>query len=473
MPGESICFGQARKECHEIEDLGTDRISLSSEMQLDISMPAIPIHHVQGTSPTSSSLRKCTSTSAQKAEGGLVPLSALEDTPRFMDQKTTATIVSPTNTLPITEINEIKGKIPFIIENVEQKAPHINSQKRYHNIRKPRKKGKKSTELLDELANFYEAEDAELANKEDKAKIQEMQEQEEEKKALLEARRMAEIKAIDDEARNNAHTRDLPRNSILHDQKKVYSDGSFYIGDLIYPSMKREGKGTLTYKDNSGYYEGEWQQDVCHGHGTMKYKDGSVYEGSFFNGLPHGHGLLKYADGKTMYLGDFREGKKDGVGLHHYANGDRYSGGFVLGKRHGKGEAQYASGALYRGLWHKDKRHDKCGYYNFSNGDQYTGEFYHGTMHGNGEMAFKNGNKYSGSFCNNQAHGRGSMQWTDGNIFEGKYRNGIPTRGKLTMGSKYERRQYWGNFVIDKYYQEKIEVFIYDTSLHSVGLEGK
>ena len=186
-----------------------------------------------------------------------------------------------------------------------------------------------------------------------------------------------------------------------------------------------------------------------------------------------GHGLLKYADGKTSYIGGFKEGKKNGAGLHHYVNGDRYSGGFVDGKRHGKGEAQYASGATYRGEWFADKRHGKKEHYYFSNGDYYYGEFYHGSMHGNGVLKFKNGNKFSGNFRKNKAHGRGSMEWIDGNIFEGNYKNGIPSRGVLTLGYKYGKRQFWGNFVIDKLaLEEKVEVFVYDISLHNTGLEG-
>ena len=58
----------------------------------------------------------------------------------------------------------------------------------------------------------------------------------------------------------------------------------------------------------------------------MKYKTGRVYEGDWINDLRHGHGYERYANG-NVYFGDFDTGKAHGHG--HYTwhfTGEIYDG---------------------------------------------------------------------------------------------------------------------------------------------------
>ena len=53
-------------------------------------------------------------------------------------------------------------------------------------------------------------------------------------------------------------------------------------------SNKREGKGTMNWKDSGITFEGSWREDKANGHGRMLFKDGSVYEGDWVNGQREG-----------------------------------------------------------------------------------------------------------------------------------------------------------------------------------------
>ena len=221
-----------------------------------------------------------------------VPLSALEDTPRSTDlhatAAATATDAATATVITSTTMNNNDDHVPYVSNFVEAQAPHVDGLKRHHNIKKPRKKGKGSS--IDELANFYDADDVNLAHIEEEVKKEEDREQ---RRIKADEHKNARMKALgfkeEDQVDAKKNDTEIPHNTILHGQKRIYSDGSVYVGDLIYPSMKREGNGTLLYKDKKGYYRGEWEQDVFHGNGKLKYKDGSFYKGSFFHGLRQGN----------------------------------------------------------------------------------------------------------------------------------------------------------------------------------------
>ncbi len=53
-------------------------------------------------------------------------------------------------------------------------------------------------------------------------------------------------------------------------------------------------------------YEGEYADDVFHGHGTYRYADGNVFGGNYVDGLKSGLGTLTYRfyihmDGCTFF----------------------------------------------------------------------------------------------------------------------------------------------------------------------------
>ena len=60
--------------------------------------------------------------------------------------------------------------------------------------------------------------------------------------------------------------------------------------------------------------------DCVNGHGKRRIRvNGATYEGQWQNGLRHGKGTLITADG-DMYEGDWREGKGHGTGKNYWSN---------------------------------------------------------------------------------------------------------------------------------------------------------
>ena len=56
--------------------------------------------------------------------------------------------------------------------------------------------------------------------------------------------------------------------------------------------------------------------------------------------------------GRTLYVGEWKSGKRHGTGSMTYADGGVYAGGWLYGKRHGVGTFTYAGGDTYSGEWH-------------------------------------------------------------------------------------------------------------------------
>ncbi|CBH15672.1 MORN repeat containing protein [Trypanosoma brucei gambiense DAL972] len=107
-----------------------------------------------------------------------------------------------------------------------------------------------------------------------------------------------------------------------------YNNGDVYEGD--WSNGGRCGSGTLRYADGS-VYVGEWRNDKPHGcgcftdacgvthvgewcsgtqkdvRGKIQFIDGSMYEGDVCNRRPHGKGRLCYPDG-TVFDGTFKNG---------------------------------------------------------------------------------------------------------------------------------------------------------------------
>jgi hypothetical protein len=91
--------------------------------------------------------------------------------------------------------------------------------------------------------------------------------------------------------------------------------GKVYEGGWAYG--QRCGRGLLRYYHNGDEsllieeYDGEWLEDMKHGAGTHKTIEG-VYTGQFVYNCREGEGSMRYSDGST-YDGGW---KKDKVALH-------------------------------------------------------------------------------------------------------------------------------------------------------------
>ena len=59
---------------------------------------------------------------------------------------------------------------------------------------------------------------------------------------------------------------------------------------------------------NGDKYDGEWQDDNKHGHGTYTRANGNKYEGEFRNDKINGHGTFTLAN-KDKYEGEWQDNK--------------------------------------------------------------------------------------------------------------------------------------------------------------------
>ena len=78
--------------------------------------------------------------------------------------------------------------------------------------------------------------------------------------------------------------------------KKLYSSGAYYIGNLL--GTQRDGYGKLHWSLGCEY-EGHYCKNKRDGRGTITWKDGSFYKGDFKNDLRHGYGEIKFPNGEV------------------------------------------------------------------------------------------------------------------------------------------------------------------------------
>eukprot|EP00429_Kryptoperidinium_foliaceum_P006917 CAMPEP_0176023548 /NCGR_PEP_ID=MMETSP0120_2-20121206/11491_1 /TAXON_ID=160619 /ORGANISM="Kryptoperidinium foliaceum, Strain CCMP 1326" /LENGTH=652 /DNA_ID=CAMNT_0017356715 /DNA_START=21 /DNA_END=1977 /DNA_ORIENTATION=+ len=158
----------------------------------------------------------------------------------------------------------------------------------------------------------------------------------------------------------------------------VYPNYTIYEGE--FQNQLRHGHGVLTLLDGTKH-DGEWTEDERHGPGTeywvdgtvikstydrgvrsgrvsMRWPDGSEYNGDFTKGHASGEGRLVRVDG-TVYEGQFRDDCISGQGCMEWKGGVRYVGEFAKNKRDGYGTIEWPSGwwASYTGHWKESQQH--------------------------------------------------------------------------------------------------------------------
>ena len=267
-----------------------------------------------------------------------------------------------------------------------------------------------------------------------------------------------------------------------HKLNIVKNNEKYYATELNNKFILRIGK----YGEIYSKYEGEINNNLPHGNGTLTYPDGSKYVGQFKNGYPEEGSTGTYIgiDKKELsvkivylenqnfmivseesnflriydenykisleYKGDIKNNIPDGSGTITYADGSKYEGEFQNGWRNGQGIEYYKNGnPKYNGKWENDKYHG-YGTYTELNGDKYTGDFQKGWRHGNGTLTYSNGDKYTGMFNYDQFNNDGILTYANGSKYEGQFYNGkFDGDGILTYyyGTKYE-----GEFKNDKYH---------------------
>ncbi|KAH3764064.1 Morn repeat protein [Pelomyxa schiedti] len=125
-------------------------------------------------------------------------------------------------------------------------------------------------------------------------------------------------------------------------------------------------------------YEGGWDRNEWHGHGTWRSREtGDIYCGMFDHGKKSGRGKMLFGatnQGGGSYIGGWQSDMFHGKGVRLWANGDRHEGQWVRGKEHGTGRKTWASdGKSFDGVWEMGVM--KSGTMKWPNGDQFTGTF--------------------------------------------------------------------------------------------------
>eukprot|EP01012_Entosiphon_sulcatum_P022082 TRINITY_DN2699_c0_g1_i1.p1 TRINITY_DN2699_c0_g1~~TRINITY_DN2699_c0_g1_i1.p1 ORF type:complete len:197 (+),score=16.21 TRINITY_DN2699_c0_g1_i1:171-761(+) len=135
--------------------------------------------------------------------------------------------------------------------------------------------------------------------------------------------------------------------------KKKYPNRDEYVGDMTKDGL-RHGKGTMRYA-NGTVYDGEWKEDKWEGQGKYIGTEYS-YEGEFSDNSFHGFGRMFWFRSRDSYEGEFLTGERNGTGTYKWASGASYTGLWENGRKHGKGVYTYPDGTVYDGSfdsgWH-------------------------------------------------------------------------------------------------------------------------
>lgn len=173
----------------------------------------------------------------------------------------------------------------------------------------------------------------------------------------------------------------------------------------------------------------------------LVWNDGSIYQGELQNGLFNGQGTLKHANGYQI-VGEFRDGKVQGKAK--YTNGPlTYEGNWVNSSPEGQGKEFLHGVYEFEGNFVAGKKHGQGILKSVSRGE-YEGNFKENTFYGEGKFTWLDGKKYEGSWYNNKMHGRGKMVWPDGRKYIGKYSQNLKDGfGRFVWADGREYIGYW------------------------------
>lgn len=122
------------------------------------------------------------------------------------------------------------------------------------------------------------------------------------------------------------------------------------------------GSGYGTVRDSKGavIYEGELENGVFQGIGSLFYEGVLKYKGGFDQGFFSGKGTLYYPSGNVHCIGSFFHNKREGYCQMFFDSPSRtiqHSGFFVNDKREGQGTDFSSSGTVsYQGCFHRGVR---------------------------------------------------------------------------------------------------------------------
>eukprot|EP01034_Spumella_vulgaris_P031679 gene31679-39129_t len=162
-----------------------------------------------------------------------------------------------------------------------------------------------------------------------------------------------------------------------------FADDTVYTGGWVQDKMgvsQNPVLGRLQFPDGS-VYEGKFQDNSRHGHGTLTSRNGSVYSGQWLNGSQHGQGQFTSGIDESVYIGSWVANKREGHGVETYPlSKESYSGQWRQNEYHTTELKAWQRGVPY------DKTKHGCGVYRYANGDVYEGQWVRGKRQGSGVL---------------------------------------------------------------------------------------
>ena len=77
--------------------------------------------------------------------------------------------------------------------------------------------------------------------------------------------------------------------------------------------------------ENQTVYVGQWRNGKKNGRGKQYWTDGSYYEGYWKDSVANGKGRLIHSDG-DVYIGQWKDDKAHGYGVYIHTDGSKYEG---------------------------------------------------------------------------------------------------------------------------------------------------
>jgi hypothetical protein len=196
----------------------------------------------------------------------------------------------------------------------------------------------------------------------------------------------------------------------------------------------REGYG-VHVKESGTLEEGLWREGRLF-KGRIFDLEGNYYEGDIQDGMPHGVGA-KYGQDKSVFTGQWKNGKQFLLGERIYHNGFKFNGIFSESRYNGKGKFVYPDGCSFEGEFTQSS-FKGYGKFKHVNGDTFEGTWYNNLPNGKGVYNFNSanlGHKYDGEYRNGRKEGTGKYSFKADSFYTGEWSNGYPNgNGEYKLG---------------------------------------
>ena len=211
---------------------------------------------------------------------------------------------------------------------------------------------------------------------------------------------------------------------------------SFYVPYYIVISSNEVYIGSWNSNKNFNGYGIKYEFD-------NKFNKDSRTEGIFIEGYLDGPGRIIFSD-KELIIGNFKYNKLKGYGEYHRNDGSIYKGSFDEGLPHGNGKEEFYDGSFFEGFYLNGKK--KYGIFEWKDGSKYQGDFENDLFNGKGLYIWNSNKKYDGNWKDGKMEGIGKLTYVNGSFYEGEFVNGKKCgKGKYFWNKDKYYDGYWKN----------------------------